>query len=426
MNTQLKHPVQSVSGVLDIQHWTTIKGMPVYFVRTPNLPMFDLQITFDAGSARDGDQNGLASLTNMLLSEGTMQLDADMVAQQFEEVGAEFSVASYRDMATVSIRSLNQADIVTSVLNTLVQVISKPAFLEAGFKREQTQLLMSLKYEAQRPDKLAQKLFFSRLYPDHPYANWESGQAQTVQKLTSADVKAFYKKYYVANNAMITIVGALTFEQARSMAEKISDALETGERAAALPVVNDLVQATTPEKVRFPSEQTHIMVGSPGMKRDDPDFFTLLVGNHILGGNSTVTRIFNEIRHKRGLAYDAHSYFMPMRERGPFIIGLQTKTDQTQEAFKILQSTVKDFVKKGPTIQEVEDAKLNIIGGYPLLFDSNKAIAANLTILGFYNLPLNYFDTYKKNIEKVSPSSVQEAFNRRIHPDKMVVVMVGR
>lgn len=426
MSTQLKHPVQSISGVLDIQHWMSSKDVPVYFVRAPNLPMFDLRVAFDAGSARDGNQNGIAYLTNALLNEGTIELDADALAQQFEEVGAEFEVASYRDMATVSVRSLNQADIIKPVINTLVQAISKPAFLQAGFKREQAQILMGLKYEAQRPDKLAQKLFFSRLYSDHPYANWEYGQAQTVQKLTPADVKAFYKKYYVAKNAIITIVGALTLQEAQAMAEKISDALEVGEHAAALPVVKDLVQAQAPDKVIFPSEQTHIMVGSPGMKRDDPDFFALSIGNHILGGNGTVTRIFNEVRHKRGLAYDAYSYFIPMRERGPFIIGLQTKTDQTQEALKILQSTVKQFVSEGPTTQEVEDAKLNILGGYPLVFDNNKAILSNLTMLGFYNLPLDYFDIYKKNIEKVSVTSIREAFNRRIHPDKMVVVMVGR
>ncbi len=426
MNKQLQSSVESVSGVLAIQHWNTAKGVPVYFVNAPNLPMCDFQIAFDAGSARDGKQNGIAHLTNTLLNEGTTTLDANEVAEQFEEVGAEFEVGTYRDMATVHVRSLTQPAILQSVMKILIEVMSQPAFLETGFKREQAQMLMGLKYESQRPDVLAQKLFFTTLYADHPYANWGSGQIQTLQKLTPEEIKAFYKKYYVAKNAVITIVGALTLEEAQAMAEKVSDALQIGERAAGLPAVQDLQPAQVANKVTFPSEQTHIMVGVPGMKRGDPDFFALSVGNHILGGNGTVTRIFNEIRHKRGLAYDAYSYFMPMRERGPFTIGLQTKTEQTPEALKILSSTVKQFVSEGPTEQELKDAKLNILGGYPLLFDNNKSILSNITMLGFYNLPLDYFDTYKKNIEAVSVGSIQDAFKRRIDPDNMVIVTVGR
>lgn len=416
---------QSKPKILDIQHWQTAKGIPVNFVQAPNLPMFDIQIAFDAGSARDGQQNGLAYLTNALISEGTDKMDADQVAEQFENVGAEFTLNSYCDMALVSVRSLSQPEIVSSVMETLTHILNKPAFLEPNFKREQAQLLIGLKYEAQRPDKLARKTFYEKIYPSHMYGNWNYGREETVQKLTPVDVKAFYKKYYVARNAVISIVGALSLKEAKSMAEQVSDALETGEVPASLPAVTDITYSA-PEKILFPSEQTHIIMGAPGMKRGDPDFFALSVGNHILGGNSTVTRIFNEIRHKRGLAYDVHSYFIPMRERGPFLVGLQTKTEQAPEALTVLQSTLKKFVTEGPTPQEVEEAKLNILGGYALLFDNNKAILSKLTTLGFYKLPLDYYDTYKQNIEKVSSASIQETFKRRIHPDNMLVVMVGR
>lgn len=417
--------MNSDKKVLDIQHWTTQKGVPVYFVESPNLPMFDIQVSFDAGSARDGQQNGLAYLTNTLLSEGTQALDADAVAERFEAVGAEFELSSHCDIALVGIRSLNKPEIIKPVLDTFVEVLSKPAFLDVGFKREQAQLLMGLKYETQRPDKLAQKAFYTKLYSGHPYGNWESGKEETVKKLTPEDLKAFHKRYYVAKNAVISIVGALTLNQAKEMAEQISNALETGEHAPVLPPLPKPVYSA-PEKITFPSEQTHIMMGQTGMKRGDPDFFSLVVGNHILGGNGTVTRIFTEIRHKRGLAYDAHSYFIPMREKGPFIMGLQTQTAQAADALKILESTVKDFIAKGPTSQEVEEAKLNLLGGYPLLFDNNKSIVSNLTMLGFYNLPLDYFDTYKKNVENISQSSIQDAFKRRLDPNNMAVVMVGR
>jgi zinc protease len=410
--------------ILDIHHGSTLKGAAFYFVSSPNLPIVDIQIVFDAGSAREAEQQGLAYLTNTLIGEGTTDMDVDRVAEQFESLGVEFELNSYRDMATVGIRSLTETDTLNLAIETLTHILNKPAFLEAGFKREQSQLLMGLKYEEQRPDRVAQKDFYSKLYASHPYGNWPYGQEATVKKLLPSDAKAFYRKYYVAKNAVISIVGALSLEEAKAISEKISDALDKGESAAPLPEVADKVYGT--DKIHFPSEQTHILVGAPGIKRGDRDFFALSLGNHILGGNGTVTRIFNEIRHKRGLAYDAHSYFVPLRERGPFVMGLQTETSQALNALEILQSTLKDFISEGPTAEELIDAKLNILGGYALLFDSNKAILSNLMLLGFYKLPLDYFDTYRENIEKVSALDIQDAFKRRIHPEDMLTVMVGQ
>jgi len=420
----LANNLQKVHGVLNIQHWNTEQGVPVYFVRTPHIPMFDLQLIVNAGSAHDGEQSGLAYFTNALLNEGTTQLSADELAQAFEEKGAEFSVSSYRDMATLSVRSLNQLDILNDIVETFSQVISQPAFFEKALKRMKSQLFTALQYEAQRPDIIAKKLFFSQLYGQHPYAKGIKGTPQSIESFTREAVESFYQKYYVAQNAQLVLVGALTLEQAQEIAQKVSSVLPHGHEAQPLPEPETPL-FLHPVKESFPAEQMHIMMGTLAIKRGDPDFFALSLGNHILGGNSTVTRIFNEIRHKRGLAYDVYSYIMPMKAQGPFIIGMQTKASQATQALEILQSTLKDFVQNGPSELEIQQAKLNILGGYHLLFDSNKAIMANLSMLAFYNFPLQYFDEYKNKIQAITSEAIKAVFQKRIHPDNMLTVMVG-
>jgi zinc protease len=167
------------------------------------------------------------------------------------------------------------------------------------------------------------------------------------------------------------------------------------------------------------------MVGAPGISRDDPDYFALFVGNYVLGGGGFVSRITEEVRQKRGLAYSAYSYFMPLQRRGPFLIGMQTQRDQAGEALEVARRTLREFVADGPTGRELEAAKQNIIGGYPLRIDSNRKIHEYLALIGFYRLPLTYLEDFVKNVERVTVADVRDAFRRRVHPDRMVTVVVG-
>ncbi len=179
------------------------------------------------------------------------------------------------------------------------------------------------------------------------------------------------------------------------------------------------------QQIAFPSNQSHLLLGQPGVSRYDPDYFPLYVGNYILGGSGLISRLAVEIRENRGLAYSVYSYFLPMRERGPFIIGLQTRNDQTKLAEKVTRDTVSKFVKSGPTAEELDSAKKHITGGFPLLLDSNRKIAGNLLTIGFYDLPLDYLDTYAQKIEAVTIEHVRDAFRRRLDPERLVRVVVG-
>lgn len=415
---------ESVTGVVDIQYWITENGVRVYFVPVHTLPMVDIAVVFDAGASRNGKKGGLAYLTNELLSEGTNDLTANQIAQKFDEVGAQVQSQSLRDMAMISLRSLSSPKELSIAVKTLGQVLSEPSFPEEDFKREQRNMIVALKQQLQLPQHVANKAMYSLLYGSQPYSNWVLGDEDAVRKLTVADVKDFYRKYYVANNAVVAIVGDVDLEGANAIARTLTQDLLPGGCAPMLPEVENLKQ-TTSKKIDFPSAQTHILIAAPGIKRHDPDYYALTVGNHILGGNGSVSRVFDTIRNQHGLAYSAYSYFIPMKERGPFILGCQTRNDKAPEAEKMLQSLLKDFVNKGPTDEELDVAKKNLLGGYALQFSSNSDICNQVAALGYYDLNLDYFNQYKSAVERLTVRDIKKAFQRRVTPDKLVVVTVG-
>lgn len=410
-----------------IQHWQTQNGARVYFVPAPQLPMADVRVMFDAGSARDADKNGLAALTGAMLAEGvktaTGELNADEIAERFAALGARFGAGADRDSASVSLRSLTEGKLLQPALDLMAEVLRAPSFPAAAFERERNRMLVGLRQQEQSPGDSASKNFYKALYADHPYAGEPGGNEQSVSKLTREDAAAFHARYYVAQNAVVAIVGALSRADAEALAEQVVGSLPSGERAPTLPAVAPQVPQTI--RIPHPSAQTHILLGQIGMSRDDPDYFPLLAGNHILGGNGLVSRISNEVREKRGLSYSAYSYFAPMRVAGPYTLGLQTRNDKADEALQVLRDTLSTFVTKGPSEKELKAAKQNISGGFALRLDSNSKLLDYLALIGFYNLPLDYLDTYARHVEQVTLAQIKDAFQRRIKPEQMVTVIVG-
>ena len=408
-----------------IEHWQTIGGSRVYYVHTEGLPMADIQVVFNAGSASDGQQFGLSALTADLLDTGAGKWNADEIAQRFESVGAQFGVSSSMDTTTVSLRTLTDKTLFDKALETMQVILTKPAFNQADFKREQRRTLSGLKQQEESPAALASIAFYNALYGTHPYAHPESGVIKTVSAFKAADIRHFYQKSYVADNAIVVIVGALSKQQAEQTAEQLLAGLPLGKRPEALPDVAMPLKATQ-QHIEFPSSQTHVLVGLPGSYRKDPDYFNLYVGNHILGGSGLVSKLFDEIREKRGLAYSASSNFMPMLKPGPFLISLQTRNDQTAQALQVLNQTLADFINKGPTEVELTAAKKNITGGFAMRFDTNKELAGYVAMIGFYEMPLDYLDTFQQKTEQVTVASITDAFKRRVNPQLLQTITVGK
>jgi zinc protease len=416
--------VQTALAAAKIEHWQTNQGSRIYFIRTESLPLADIVVAFDAGSARDGAQQGLASLTADLLDSGAGQWNADDIAQRFESVGAQFGASISNDMATVSLRTLTDKPLFDKALTTLQEILAKPAFNEADFLREKKRTLAALKQREESPGDLAGIAFYNALYGDHPYAHPESGIISTVSQLKADDLRRFYRRYYIAANAVVVIVGDLSRQQAEQTAEKLLRDLPVGSKPAPLPDVVMPLKATAHHQA-FPSTQTHVLVGIPGIDRKDPDFFSLYVGNHILGGSGLVSKLFDEIREKRGLAYSASSSFHPMVKKGPFMLGLQTRNDQTTEALRVLNQTLADFIAKGPTEAELIAAKKNITGGFALRFDTNKELSNYVAMIGFYQMPLDYLDTFQQKVEQVTVASITDAFKRHVNPNLLQTITVG-
>ena len=412
-----------------IEHWVTDAGLRVYYVNVPELPILDARLTFAAGSAYDGDKAGLSGMLTSMFDKGAAGLNADQIAEAFESVGANFSSGAARDMAWISLRTLTMEEQMTSALSTWQKVIEKPDFPDADFERLKKQAMVGLQAEKQSPSSIANKAFYKNLYGDHPYASPQNGTEESIGALSTKDLKAFFKQYYVNKNGQLALVGAIDKKKATDIANEISKALLSGEKgegkkAAAIPEVKPLTEAKTIH-IPFPSSQAHVMMGQPGDKRGDKDYFPLYLGNHVLGGSGFTSRLVKEVRVKRGLSYSVYSYFIPMQENGPFMVGLQTKLSQTDEAIKVVREELEKFQKEGPSEEDLKASKLNIVGGFPLRTASNDDIIGYIAMIGFYGLPLDYLNTFTDTVEKVSREQVVDAFKRRVHLDKMLTVIVG-
>lgn len=416
--------MSSAYAMPDIQHWQTSNGVDVYFVPAPELPMVDIEVIFSAGSARDGGQYGIASMTNNLIDKGADGVDADGIAATFEDLGAQFGTVAGRDMGVLTLRSLTDESLLSPALDMFYRVLNKPDFKQADFDRELKRTLISVQSVNQKPAGIASYRLFENVYQDHPYGHRPSGTLESLSELNNSDVRAFYKRYYIARNAMVVMTGDVDRKKAGKIAEQLVGKLPAGDPVPLLPEVKKL-KAADEIRIEHPSSQTHIRMGAPGIRKGDPDFFALHVGNHVLGGGGMVSRLFEEIREKRGLSYGVYSYFRSMKQAGPYILSLQTRNDQVDEALGLMRSMLKEFHEKGPTEDELSAAKKNITGGFAFGMDSNSKIVGLLGIIGFYDLPLDYLDTYQAKIQSVTRAQVIDAFRRRVDPERMVTVIVG-
>ncbi len=415
---------QSAWSAAKIEHWQTMQGTRVYYVQTTGLPMVDIRVTFDAGSARDGYQYGLAALTSAMLDNGAGQWSADDIAQRFESVGAQFGSSASIDMAGVSLRTLTEKSLFDKALNTLQVILAEPSFNESDFQREKSRTLAALKHREESPGALASMTFYKALYHDHPYAHPSSGIVETVAGFTADDLRSFYQQYYVAANAIVVIVGDLNRQQAEKVAESLISGLSVGEKPEPVPEVTLPVKGSD-QHIDFPSTQTHVLAGLPGLSRQDNDYFPLYVGNFMLGGSGLVSKLAEEVREKRGLAYSAYSYFSPLYRAGPFTMGLQTRNDQTAKAVAVMKKTLTDFIKNGPTKEELIAAKKNITGGFVLRFDTNGKLTNYVNMIGFYQQPLDYLEVFPKKIEAVTIDGIKDAFQRRVKSELLQIVTVG-
>jgi zinc protease len=411
-------------AALPIQHWQASSGAQVYFVESRGLPILDISIDFSAGSSADTpEKSGRASLTLQLLDLGAGGLSEDKISKSLADVGAQLSARFDRDRSGVLLRTLSNKNERNQALDIFSKIIQHPEFPKSALKRERARVISRLKEAKTKPGYIASRTLNNMLYGAHPYGLRSSGEVDTLNGLQRKDLVDFYQSHYSAANSVISIMGDVSRSEAAAIAEALSKDLPQGKALNILPPVTEPLSGT--RRITHPATQSHILLAYPGLKRNDPDYYPLLVGNYILGGGGFASRLMEEIRQKRGLAYSVRSGFYPLKQAGPFQIGLQTKKEQSEEALMITQKVLADFVAEGPTEKELAAAKGNIVGGFPLRIDSNKKIMGYLAVIGFYNLPLTYLDDYVSAVDTVTVEQIKDAFQRRIPPEGMVAVVVG-
>ena len=426
--------LNSAFAALPIENWTQPSGAQVFLVQSPAIAMVDVQIDFDAGSRRDpADKAGLASVTAMMLSKGingkgangsNAALDDNQLSEAWADLGASFSAAAGADRMSFSLRSLTYPDLLGNAVDLAARQMGHPAWPNTIWLRERERIAASIKEANTRPATLAGRAFNQTVYGAHPYG-FEMTETN-LAVISVADMQAAYTALVLPCRAKVSIVGAVTKPQADALVAKLLGQLPKSECSLlqVIPEVEPIKQAED-RRISFESAQAHVLIGQPGYKRDDPDFFALLVGNHILGGGGFTSRLTHEVREKRGLTYGVYSGFQPGNHAGAFTLGLQTRPDQAAQALQVSKDVLAKFVAEGPTEAELQAAKDNLMGGFALRIDSNRKLLDNVANIAWNKLPLNYLDVWTQQIDKITTAQIKAAFQRKLQPERMVTVVLG-
>jgi len=421
----------SARAALHIQSWTLDNGARVLFVESHAIPVLDLSIEFDAGERRDPEgKAGLADLANSMLARGVHAsaapdaepaLSEAQILDGFADTAAERGGGADPDRAGASLRTLSDPEQRDASVDLLARILAQPSFPEDLLARDKAREIAAIKEDDTKPESIASKAFWAALYGSHPYGWHET--VESVGAITRDDLVKFHRTYYVANRAVIAMIGDIDRTEADLIARRLTKRLPQGEPLPPLPPVK--LQAAQDIRIPNQASQAHILLGMPAVARGDPDYFPLLVGNYTLGGGGFVSRLMREVREKRGLSYSVYSYFDPMAQEGPFQAGLQTRKNEADKALKVVRDTISNFLEHGPTAAELAAAKDNLVGGFPLRIDNNRKILANIAAIGFYRLPLDYLDTWTANVQKVTVADIRAAFRRKLAMDRMSTVVVG-
>ena len=422
----------SAQAGLPIQRWTASNQAEVLLIESPALPMVDIQIDFDAGSRRDpATQAGLASAVAALMSKGVRArdgapaLDENALGEAWADLGALLGASAGGDRFSVTLRTLTLPEVLQGALQLAARQLAEPAFAPEVWATERARFIASIQESNSQPGTVAQRTYGRAVYGSHPYG--QEPQEASLQAIDVAHLRQFHERHVQTCRARVSVVGALNRAQAEAAVDVLLSRLPSGGACEALPAVPEVQALTAPVRQRVPmaTAQAHVLIGQPGIRRMDPAFFPITVGNYILGGGGFVSRLTEQVREKRGLSYSVYSYFSPGLHAGAFTVGLQTRPDQAAQAVDVATEVLRQFVQEGPTERELQAAKDNLIGGFALRLDSNRKLLDQLANMGWNRLPLNYLDTWTDEIRRVSVADIRAAFQRVLQPDRMVTVIVG-
>jgi zinc protease len=419
-------------AALPIQKVDLPTGAKLFFVEARTIPMVNIGIDFPGGSAYDPkDKVGVSGFTADLMDKGSringVEKNEAFIADSISDLGSVVNFSGANETGSVRVKTLSKPDILKAVVAQVSDMLAYPVFNAKILEREKALEISGLQESLTKPEFILGQQFKKMIYKDHPLGNQET--IPSIKKIQIEDLKKFHQTFYRANKMNVLIVGDIDLNQAIAIGTQLTKNLPTGANVNTdLPKPEPLAVAdSSVREIRLPhpAAQAHIQMGINSPPRKDPDYFPLLVGNYALGGGGFVSRLMNEIREKRGLAYSVSSYFYPAKNSGFFSASMQTKKESTKESVTLLKDTISEFVDKGPTDEEITAAKNNLINGFPLRLDSNSKLLENLSAIAWFDLPLDTLDEWTNQVKKVTKGDVQAAFKRNLDMSRMITVVVG-
>jgi zinc protease len=412
------------AGASRIERIVTPAGIEIWLVRDANLPMISLEFAFLGGAAQDpADKPGVANLVAGLLDEGAGDLDAAAYHERLEERAISLSFGVNRDNLRGSIRSLSENR--DEAFELLRLALTAPRFDAQEIERVRAAVLAQLRRRSTSPSDIASDRWFAHAFPGHPYGRLPQGTLESVPKIAVDDLRTYVRRMLARSNLRVTAVGDIDAAQIAVLVDRTFGSLP--ERSDLAPVADVEPQRLgTSETIELNVPQTVITFGGIGLKRADPDFIPAFVLNHILGGGGFESRLFHEVREKRGLAYSVYCYLAPFEHTGLFLGGVSTRNDRAAETLEIIVAEIKRIAAEGPTADELEKAKRFLIGSYPLRFDTSGKITANLLDIQIENLGIDYVDKRNALIEAVTAEDIRRAGRRFLAEVKLLVLLVGQ
>ena len=408
---------------MEIQRIATPSGIEAWLVEDHRLPIVFVEIFWRAGSSSErADLEGLAYMLSGMLDEGAGDIDSEAFQKRLADLSIDLEFNASKDFFSAHVRTLEEN--LDEAIELLALALTQPRFDEEPLERVRAQILASLKQSLQNPEIIASKAWFASAFANHPYARSTRGTPETVQAIQADDLRDWMSRALARDNIGVTVVGDATPERLARLLEKAFAGLPQKARVAT-PAAADFQAPGRVEVIEYPNPQSLIQFGHDGLARDDPDFIAAYVMNHVLGGGVLVSRLGEEVREKRGLAYSVYSYLYPLEHVSLFVGSLATENARVGEALEQVRLELARMQKEGVSQEELDDAKAYLVGSYPLRFDSNEKIASQLSYIQREELGIDYIDHRNALIESVTRDDVRRAAQRLLDPDELLVVIVG-
>jgi len=413
----------SPAQAVDVQRVQSKGGIVALLVEDHTNPIINLNLAFRGGSAHDpAGMEGLGEMVSGLLDEGSGKLDSQAFQGRLEDlaIGLRFSAGRDTFGGTLSTLTVNR-DEAFALLKT---ALTTPRFDEEPVARIRSQILAGLRQESEDPDTIAGKTLMKAMFDGHPYGRPSGGDKESIEAITVDAMRTFVAERLARDNLVIGVVGDISATELGVLLDSTFLDLPAHAKSWSLPDV------TPPEKgqqivVRKDVPQSAILFAQNGLKRDDPDFYAAYVMNYILGGGGFTSRLYTEVREKRGLAYSVYSYLSPYDYTALIAGGAGTANARVGETIRIVRDEWSRMAEQGVSEAELADAKTYLTGSYPLRFTSSDNIARMLTGIQLDNLGIDYFDRRNELIEAVTLDDVNRVARHWLDPDRLTIVIVG-